>query len=122
MSFSGEDLAAIDAAEEIRIETQAPGGDVHRTIIWIMVDDGEVFVRSVNGEDGRWYREAKANPAVAIHVDGRRLAATAIPADDPDSIDRVSDALRRKYPTQGASLASMLEPNTLPTTLRLEPA
>jgi len=122
MSFSGEDLAAIDAAEEIRIETQAPGGDVHRTIIWIMVDDGEVFVRSVNGEDGRWYREAKANPAVAIHVADRRLPATAIPADDPDSIDRVSDALRRKYRTQGASLASMLEPNTLPTTLRLEPA
>ena len=55
MSFSGEDLSAIDAAEEVRIETQAPGGDIHRTIIWIMVDDGEVFVRSVNGEDGRWY-------------------------------------------------------------------
>ena len=122
MSFSGEDLAAIDVAEEVQIETQAPGGAAHRTIIWIMVDDGEVFVRSVNGEDGRWYKEAKANPAVAIHVDGRRLPATAIPADDPDSIDRVSDALRRKYPDQGASLRSMLQPHNFATTLRLEPA
>lgn len=122
VSFSGEDLAAIDAAEEVRIETQAPGGEAHRTIIWIMVDDGEVFVRSVNGEDGRWYQEAKANPAVAIHVDGRRLPATAIRADDPDSIDRVSEALRRKYPTQGASLRSMLQPHNFATTLRLEPA
>jgi len=122
VSFSGEDLAAIDVAEEVQIETQAPGGAAHRTIIWIMVDDGEVFVRSVNGEDGRWYKEAKANPAVAIHVDGRRLPATAIPADDPDSIDRVSDALRRKYPNQGASLRSMLQPHNFATTLRLEPA
>ena len=122
MSFSGEDLAALDAAEEVRIETQAPGGAVHRTIIWIMVDGGEVFVRSVNGEDGRWYREAKANPGVAIHVDGRRVPATAIAADDPDSIDRVSDALRAKYARQRGSLGSMLEPHTLSTTLRLEPA
>ena len=122
MSFTGEDLEAIDAAEEIRIETQAPGGDVHRTTIWIVVHDGEVFVRSVNGEDGRWYQEAKANPAVAIHVDRRRLPATAIAADDPDSIERVSAALREKYKGEGASLRSMLQPHNLSTTLRLEPA
>jgi hypothetical protein len=122
MSFSGEDLEAIDAAEEVRIETQAPDGPTHRTTIWIVVRDGEVFVRSVNGEDGRWYQEAKANPAVAIHVDRRRLPATAIPADDPDSIDRVSAALSEKYGDQGASFRSMLQPHTLPTTLRLEPA
>ena len=122
MSFSGEDLAAIDAAEEVRIETQAPAGVTHTTIIWIVVDDGEVFVRSVNGEEGRWYKEAKANPAVAVHVDGRRLASTAIPADDPDSIDRVSAALSRKYATHGGSLRSMLQPHNFATTLRLEPA
>ena len=122
VSFSGEDLAAIDAAEEVRIETQAPGGDAHRTIIWIMVDDGEVFVRSVDGERGRWYQEAKANPAVAIHLDGRRLPATAIPADDPDSIERVSAALNRKYAGHGGSLRSMLQPHNFATTLRLEPA
>ena len=122
MSFSGEDLAAIDAAEEVHIETVAPGGAAHQTIIWIMVDDGEVFVRSVNGEKGRWYQEAKANPAVAIHVDGRRLPATAIPADDPDSIDRVSAALKTKYNGFGGDLESMLQPHNFATTLRLEPA
>lgn len=122
MSFTGEDLAALTAAEEIRIETQAPGGSPHRTVIWVVVDDGEVFVRSVRGERGRWFREAKANPAVAIHMGKQRLPATAIPADDPDSIDRVSAAFRAKYPRWGASLQSMLEPATLPTTLRLEPA
>jgi hypothetical protein len=122
MSFSGEDLEAIDAAEEVRIETQAPGGPTHRTTIWIVVDDSEVFVRSVNGEDGRWYQEAKANSGVAIHVDRKRLPATAIPADDPDSIERVSAALSRKYAGHGGSLRSMLQPHNLATTLRLEPA
>jgi hypothetical protein len=101
MSFAEDDLALIRAAEEIQIETQAPDGPARRTIIWIMVDADDVYVRSVRGETGRWYREAMANPAVAIHVDGRRLAATAIPATDPDSIDRINRARPPVYGHQG---------------------
>jgi hypothetical protein len=121
MSFSGEDLAALTAAEEVRIETQAPGGPVHRTIIWIAVEGDEVYIRSVRGPRGRWFREAQANPAIAIQVNGRRLPATAIPATDPASIERASKALARKYALDPA-LRTMLIPETLDTTLRVEPA
>jgi hypothetical protein len=120
MSFSPEDLALLDSAEEVEVETQAPGGSVHRTIVWIVVDDEEVFIRSVRGARGRWYREAQANPAIAIHVDGRRLAGTAIPATDPESVERTSRALGRKYAADPA-LRTMLVPEILPTTLRVEP-
>ena len=121
MSFSNDDLARLRAAEEVDIETQPPEGPPHRTTIWIMVDGDDAFVRSVRGERGRWYREATANPAVAIHVDGRRLAATAIPATDPESIERVNRALGEKY--EGIEgYAPMLEPEIFDTTLRLEPA
>ena len=65
MSFATDDLARLDRAEEIDIETQAPDGPVHRTTIWIVVDGDEAFVRSVRGKNGRWYKEATANPAVA---------------------------------------------------------
>lgn len=121
MSFSPEDLAEIEAAEEVRVETQKPDGPVHRTIVWIVVDDDDVFVRSVRGPAGRWFQEAEANPAIAIHVNGRRLPATAIPATDPDSIDRCSNAFRRKYANDPA-LRTMVAPKTLETTLRVEPA
>lgn len=121
MSFSPEDLAELDAAEEVRVETQKPGGPVHRTIIWIVVDDDDAFIRSVRGAGGRWFRESQANPAIAIHVNGRRLPATAIPATDPDSVERCSAALRRKYGDDPA-LRTMVAPKTLETTLRVEPA
>jgi hypothetical protein len=121
MSFSSGDLARIAQAEEVEIETQAPGGPSHRTIIWIVADGDEAFIRSYRGPTARWYREAMANPAVAIHVDGRRLAATAIPATDPDSVDRTSAALQAKY-ARDSGLSGMLSPDNLPTTLRLEPA
>ena len=46
----------------------------------------------------------------------------AVPVTDGVEIERVSEALRRKYARHRSSLASMLRPETLPTTLRLEPA
>ena len=120
MSFRPEDLRRLAAAKEVDIETQAPDGPVHRTTIWVIVDGDETFVRSYLGPDARWYREAVANPAVALHVDGERLTATAIPATDPDSIERVSAGFRAKYPA-GESTTAMVT-QFLDTTLRLEPA
>lgn len=119
MSFGSEDLRRLAAAQEVEIETQAPDGPVHRTIIWVVVDGIDVFVRSYRGPDARWYQEATANPAVAIHVDGDRLTATAISATDPDSIERVSTGFRAKYEA-GESTTAMVT-QYLDTTLRLEP-
>jgi hypothetical protein len=121
VSFEPDDLAVLAETLEVRIETQAPDGPAHRTIIWVVVDDERVFIRSHRGPGARWYREALANPAVAVHVDGRRIPATAIPADDPDSLERASAALLKKYVADPAA-RSMVRPEILGTTLRLEPA
>ncbi len=118
--FDETDLAAMAAADEVEIETRAPGGPIHRTIIWIVVRDGTVHVRSVRGERGRWYREALANPEVAVHVDGRRVAARAVPAADPASSEAISAALRDKY-ARDPALRSMLREHTLAANFRLEP-
>ena len=121
MSFSADDIEALASASEVDIETQAPGGPSHRTTIWVVVDGGEAYVRTYLGPDSRWYREAEANPAVGIHVNGRLLAVTAIPATDPDSVERVSAGYRHKY-GKGQSVEAMVAASNLPTTLRLEPA
>ena len=126
MRFEPGELAWLDETEEIEIETAGPGGPAHRTIIWVVVDGGDAFVRSVNGATARWYREATANPAVTIHSRKRArpevaLSARVEPASDADSVRRVSEALRRKY-TGITGLREMLEPDIFDTTLRLEPA
>jgi hypothetical protein len=121
MRFDAAELALLDATEEIEIETRAPDGAVHRTIVWVVVDGGEVFLRSYTGERARWYRETLDKPGVVIHVTERSIAAVAAPATDPDEIRRTSDALARKYDGHGASLEGMLAPEVLETTLRLTP-
>jgi hypothetical protein len=121
MPFDGADEAALDRAKTVRIETAAPGGPVHRTTIWVVVDDGRVFIRSHRGAGARWYREALANSSVAIHVGARRIPATAVPATDGDSIERTSAGIRSKY-AGDPSAGSMCRDEILDTTLRLEPA
>ena len=121
MTFEEADLARIAAAEEIEIETTSAGGQTHRTIIWAVVADGIIRVRSVNGPGARWYREATANPNVAIDLDGQRWPARAIPASGPADVEACNAGLRQKY-AHDPSLRAMLAPSILDTTLRLEPA
>ena len=119
MGYSQEELDLIDRTEEVEIETNGADGAVHRTIIWAIVDGDEVYVRSYRGPNARWYREASADPAVALHVDGQRMAAKAVPANESESIERTSDGLLHKYPDDPAT-KSMIRPEVLDLTFRLE--
>jgi len=119
MGYSEAELDLIDRTEEVEIETHGPDGAVHKTIIWAVVDDGAVFVRSYRGPHARWYREVLADPSVALHVDGQRLPVNAVLTDDPDSIERTSSGILRKYAGDPAA-KSMVRPELLDLTLRLE--
>jgi hypothetical protein len=121
VTFEESDLDLIASTEEISVETRSRSGEVHRTIVWPVVRDGVVYLRSYKGQNGRWYREAVADPAIALVMDGRRWPARAVPATDVVSVEACSAALRAKYPRDD-SLEAMLVPDVLATTLRIEPA
>lgn len=122
--FEPATLATLRDVRVIGIETsRSPGDPPRETLIWIVVDDaGRVFVRSVRGARGRWYRDLVANPLAALLLDGEPLGVRAEPAGDPERVEACSRAFEAKYPRAGASLASMLAPETLETTLELHPA
>jgi hypothetical protein len=123
-SFDAETLRLLDETKEARIETRRDGDSPeHRTIIWVVVVEGEVFVRSVRGPRGRWYREISSHQEGALHVQDDRIAMQAAPATDRPTVDAVSAAFRSKYQKSSpASTEAMLRPETLPTTLKLSPA
>lgn len=119
MPFSRQELELLDRTGEVEIETRR-GDRSYRTVIWVVVDDGEVFVRSVRGELGQWYQRARDNPEVTLHADSESIEARAVPAQDEESVSRVDEALGAKY-RPGRSLDSMLREEVLDTTMRLEP-
>jgi hypothetical protein len=119
--FGDSDLEQLATIEEIEVETHSKAGEVHRTIVWPLVRDGVVYLRSFHGPAGRWYCEALADSSIALVMDGRRVPARAVSAPDDASVEACSAALREKY-RRSYSLQAMLAPATLPTTLRIEAA
>ena len=123
-SFDPETLSLLDETEEVLIETRrAADSPEHRTIVWVVIVEDEVFVRSVRGRKGRWYRELSDNPEGALHAGERRIPVRATPTTDHATVEAVSEAYRSKYeePWPGPT-AAMVRPDVLPTTLKLSPA
>lgn len=117
-TFDRDTLHALRDANEITIRTDKhPASAVP---IWVVVDGDDAFVRSVQGARGRWYRDLAAGAGATLEVAGRRLAVRAVPASDPGAIERASREYLRKYrPSPYAQ--TMVKPELLSTTLRLEP-
>jgi hypothetical protein len=122
MSFAPDLLDRIRTTREVRIETRRDSdAPVHRTVIWIVVDDaGRVLVRSWLGECGRWYREALANPMCALWIGDDSVPVRAELAADPERVAAASAGLSAKY-ASSASLPFMVAPEVLDTTLELLP-
>jgi hypothetical protein len=122
VTFDPQTLRRLIDEKEIEIETQRLDGTPRRTVIWIMVDGEDVFVRSWRGDRGYWFQSATDPDAqVALIVDGKRVAVTVHDATDERSVARCSRQLELKY-AGDASLPGMLRSSVLGTTLRLEPA
>ena len=116
--FDADTLRELRDVQEVRIRTEKhPESAV---VIWVVVADGEVFVRSWRGAKGRWYRDLAAGGPATLEFAGRRLAVQAIPASDPGAIARASREFLRKY-QRSSHAQEMVRSETLPTTLRLEP-
>lgn len=116
--FDAKSLARLHEREEVAIRTgKHPSVGV---TIWVVVEGEEVFVRSVKGAKGRWYKDLAAGGPATLEFDGGPLPVEAIPAADPGSVARASREYLRKYHTSPYA-QSMVRAEVLPTTLRLEP-
>jgi hypothetical protein len=117
-NFDANTLRELREVREVAIRTEKhPNSAV---VIWVVVADNEVFLRSVSGAKRRWYRDLAAGEPATLEFAGRRLAVQAIAVSDPDPVARASREYLRKYQPSPHAPA-MVKSDVLPTTLRLEP-
>ena len=117
-TFDAATLASLRSTREVRIRTAR-----HRNrgvVIWIVVADDAVFVRSVRGPAGKWFVAAAADGQATLEVDDRQLAVRVVPVTDHATIEAVSQTFLTKYATSPYA-RSIVAPDTLTTTLRLDP-
>jgi hypothetical protein len=121
--FDERELDLLADTEEVEIETApASGREPHRTTIWVVVVGSEVYARSVNGVQGRWYQNVTANPMGAIYADEQRIPMHVEAVSDQEVRDRVSDAYLCKYAQYPQDVAWMIGPDVVSTTLRFGPS
>jgi hypothetical protein len=122
-AFDADTLARLrDEQEEVRIETRGPEDEVHRTIIWVVVDAADrVLIRSYRGASARWYREAVATgTGELVVIDEMTIKVRIEHATDPERVAACSTELERKYAGDPATPA-MVADEVLETTLELLP-
>src|SRR5438067_1552827 len=117
-TFDRDTLKRLHDTQEIAIRTGKHPDKAVTT--WVAVAGDAVFVRSVRGPSGRWYRDLATGGPAELEFAGRRLAVQAIPAHDEAAVGQASREYLRKYKTSPYAPA-MVKAETLPTTLRLEP-
>jgi hypothetical protein len=108
----------LEAADEIQIETH-PGDVTRRTTIWVVVEGGAVYVRSLRGGAGHWYQELTADPDTVVHVGPEAIPVRAVAAADADSVAAATAGYRRKY-ADSPYVGSLTRSEVLDTTTRLE--
>ena len=116
--WTDEELRALDRIGEIRVAGRRKDGSLRTlTIVWHVVVDGKLYVRSVRGVDGSWYKGVIRHYQGVIDWEGQTRDVTYIPDDSAD--DLVAAAYFAKYGT-GSSSQAINSTAAKATTLRVE--
>jgi hypothetical protein len=105
--------------KEISIGFRRPDGSTGSTPVWVVQVGGHLFVRSVRGPKGGWYRRLRADPNGEVREGEHLHSVHAEPVADAHTIAEVTRAYATKYP-DGRFVQRLLEAPAAGATLRLD--
>ena len=118
-AWTEAELADIGGANELLIAPQRLDGALQRSrIVWVVRHGHDIYVRSVNGPGGAWFRGLQAR-----HVG--HVSAGAVDADvlfedaDHGLDDEIDEEYRRKYGRSSTAVDRITSPDARSTTVRL---
>jgi hypothetical protein len=95
-AFPAKTLAAINATKYLHIRS----GDHRFILIWVVVVDGRMIVRSWNDKESGWYRAFLAEPNGTVRLGSREIPVRAIPLRSQRLNDAADEAYAAKYTTK----------------------
>jgi len=119
--WKSDELKRIAAAEELEIATVRRRGALRDPVtIWVVRQDDDLYVRSVNGRTGHWFRGAQDRHEAHIEAGGIERDVRLVETDEAN--DEVDAAYRTKYSRYAAGIVnSVLTPGARAATLKLVP-
>jgi hypothetical protein len=121
-AWKSDELAKIGAAEEIQIAPFRRDGTPGKQVtVWVVRHGDDLYVRSVRGRNGQWFRGTQERHEGRIRVGRVQQDVTFVDADH-DVANEIDAAYRTKYRRYaGSILNSVLTPEARSTTIKLVP-
>lgn len=121
-TWNPDDLATIDAAEEIGLASRRADGTLRPFVtMWMAAVDGELYVRSAYGADNPWYRRALASGEGRIRAAGIEVDVAFEPGGE-DVATAIDARYHEKYDRYGARIVgTVVGEQAAGVTIRLVP-
>lgn len=121
-TWSGEELSAIGDAGELRVASLRGDGSLRRPrTIWVVRHGDDLYVRSVRGAEGAWFRGVQERHEGRISAGGLDRDVTFEDADHALD-DEVDEEYRQKYGRTSTAVDRITSTDARSTTIRLVPA
>jgi len=119
---TSEQLDRIGKAEEVQIASVRRDGTLRKPVtVWAVRYGDDIYLRSVRGRSGHWFRGAQDRHEGRIRAGGVQQDVTFVDAGH-DIDNEVDGAYRAKYRRYaGSILNSVLTPEARSATLKLVP-
>jgi hypothetical protein len=119
--WSGAELARVGATEELDLESERGDGTLRAPVtMWVVRAGDNLFVRSVKGTEGPWYRGVRSRHRGRISSGGVERDVVFHEAG-PGEYAEVDAAYRAKYGHYTSIVESVLTEQARASTLRVEP-
>jgi hypothetical protein len=120
--WTTDQLDKIEGAEEVQIASARRDGTLRKPVtVWLVRHGDDVYIRSVGGRRGHWFRGAQETKQGRMSAGGVHQDVTFVDADS-DVSDAVDAAYRAKYRRYaGSILNSVLTPGSRSATLKIVP-
>jgi hypothetical protein len=120
--WTSDQLDKVGKAEELQIASVRRDGTLRKPVtIWAVRHGDDLYVRSVKGRSGLWFRGTQERHEGRIRAGGVEQDVTFVNAghDVDDDVDAAYRAKYRRY--AGSILNSVLTPAARSTTIRVVP-
>lgn len=117
--WTAPDLTAIDRDGELRVAAYRPDGSLRSSkIVWHVVVEDALYIRSVRGTKGAWYRGVQRTSTGVIDAGG--VHADVVFTHDSSRDEAVDNAYHDKY-GNGSAVRAITSGQARATTLRVDP-
>jgi hypothetical protein len=121
-AWTNEELTRIEAADELEIASLRRDGTLRDPVtIWVVRLGDDLYVRSVKGRNGPWFRGTQSRSEGRIRAGGVQKDVRFLDAghDTDDEVDAAYRSKYRRYPER--IVAPVVSPEARAATLKLVP-